>query len=258
MHRALLLFCSLFSALVPGAGAEAGSWQIIDSQAVLANQCHWQDGLVFTDAQALTWELVTHFNDPAVTNQGEGRFYPVNAATVASALAQLDPAIQSRLSGTIYILPYPRRDLMHSSSDGQAIYLSPTVVPATVEMVHFLLYHEIGHLVHRQLVPDTDRRGWAIYLEWAGIVADGNPRSLSLRRLHEQFAEAFRLCFGSETARQYRPPVFTESTSTVGMNKLTIYFSRLLGLSRFPVTAPAARHQLAATGGDIPAFAVAD
>jgi hypothetical protein len=245
----LLLLCSLLFGLNPQAQCETGQWRLLDSSDVLTSACRWNGVLEFTDARAVSWELVTRIEDPAVTNQGEGRFYPIPAAVVSAALDQLDPAIRQRLSGTIYLLPYPRRDLMHSSCDGRAIYLSPTVVPATIETVHFLLFHEIGHLLHRQLLPDEDQAGWAHY---AGLIA-GEQSALVTAvvrpgELHELFAEQFRTCLGSDIARDLSP---SES-------ELKGYFNNLLCRTSRPAPAPGAGRQLAASGGDIPAFAVAN
>jgi hypothetical protein len=115
--------------------------------------------------------------------------------------------VRRRLGCPVYILPLPRRDLPRSSSDGLAVYLSPAVRPLTRAEVHFLVFHEIGHLVHRRLLPDDDTRGWARYCALRGI-ADTRGRSAAPPgpdHPHEVFAEDFRRLYGTSPARSFEP-----------------------------------------------------
>jgi hypothetical protein len=91
---------------------------------------------------------------------------------------------------------------MVSSAGYRSIYLSPGVVPYADYQVHALIAHEIGHVVHNQLLPDADREGWARYrrmrhLEDASVFNASAPHR---DRPHEIFAEDFRYLFGGSLA----------------------------------------------------------
>jgi len=93
--------------------------------------------------------------------------------------------------------------MLSSSADSLAIYLSPGVRSYTPEQIHFLVAHEIGHCVHRRVLPDGDTRGWS---EWAGLRGVGNSAVYHASaphadRPHEIFAEDFRVLFGGALAR---------------------------------------------------------
>jgi hypothetical protein len=68
--------------------------------------------------------------------------------------------------------------------------------------VHALIAHEMGHIVHLQLLPDSDEAGWAAYRRIRGIEDESvyHENALHRDRPHEIFAEDFRFLFGGSLA----------------------------------------------------------
>jgi hypothetical protein len=66
------------------------------------------------------------------------------------------------------------------------------------EHAHLIVTHEIGHCVHRALMPDSDTRAWNEYKRMRDIEdrAAYNSAAPHNMRPHEIFAEDFRLLFG--------------------------------------------------------------
>lgn len=170
-------------------------------------QDHTQDlptgELLFQDAGGARIRLITSTGDPEITNAGDGTFYPAEASIVMEALAQIPSEFLSARQVDIYLLPYPRSGMVSSSADEKAIYLTPGVRPYEARQIHFLVAHEIGHIVHRALLPDSRRPDWA---EWAVMrgVSDSSvyfADAPHANRPHEVFAEDFRVLFGGSLAR---------------------------------------------------------
>jgi len=191
----------------PTAEERSANWTVTGPAAVLESCYQGAEGPVFTDGEGRDWPLITDPNDPAITNPGTGRFWPAPAVWVEQAIAALPAEVTHCVAGRIAILPFPRRGLTRSSCDGRTIYLSPGVRPLTREQVHFYVFHEVGHLIQRQLLPDWDAAGWRRYRQLRGIE--------DLRRFHadaphgdqphEVLAEDFRCLFGSLEARAVAP-----------------------------------------------------
>jgi hypothetical protein len=207
-HRSRPLAAGIaLAALLIAAQAGASGWSVVGPVQVLEACRPSPHGPVFTDPQGRDWALVMDPGDAAIVNPGSGRFWTAPVLWVEEALAALDPALADRIGGRVVILPFPRRELTRSSCDGHTIYLSPGVRPLSREMVHFLVFHEVGHLVHRRLLPDWDVFGWREYHRVRGLT--------DLRRYHhaaplpdqphEIFAEDFRQLFGSPEARALEP-----------------------------------------------------
>lgn len=157
--------------------------------------------LYFNAPEGERWEMVTAIDDPAVLNPGQGAFFPLDPAVVRAALDAITVPGQL-LSGDVFLLPYPRRNLMASSAGESAVYLSPGVAPLGPERVHALVAHEMGHVVHKALLPDWDFAGWTAYRDVRGItdVSVYNARAAHKNRPHEIFAEDFRVLFGGPLA----------------------------------------------------------
>jgi len=197
----VILILSIFasaqsSELAPG-------WRIISAEEILSECRSSGDDLSFTDRSGEEWELITDATDPDITNPGEFSFYPMSESVVRSVILELAPEIRSNLACTIYILPYPRRGLVRSSCDGRAIYLSPGVRQYSPPIIHCILCHEVGHLVHRQLVPKAAPDFWPRYRRLRGLENCDlfHTSSLHGNQPEEIFAEDFRKLFGTPVGR---------------------------------------------------------
>lgn len=199
LNLGLLLYTTLGILETP---AWAGSWEIEGAETIRFGCRPSADGLEYRACDGEVWNLVTSVSDPAIRNPGAGAFFPIPERLVAEALEGLDARLRDGLSARIMLLPYPRRELLRSSCNGETIYLSPGVRPLSRAQVHCLLYHEIGHLLHRQLLPDEERIGWLAFE--AALLEGGAPCGAVLQP-HECFAESFRLLYGTPEARSVRP-----------------------------------------------------
>jgi hypothetical protein len=101
----------------------------------------------------------------------------------------------------ILILPLPRHDVPRSSAEGNVIFLSPGGASYPLEHVHYTVTHEIGHVVHNTLMPDSRRDLWTEYSGLRGLSESVSFAGPHASRLHEIFAEDFRVLFGGDLAR---------------------------------------------------------
>lgn len=193
------VLCNLVGAA--SARPAEGAVAIHGPDEVLAGWTVTQEGhLYFRAPGGRLWELVTDIQDPVILNQGQGSFFPVNPADVEAEVAAIPVA--GRLDADVFILPYPRRDLLPSNAEGSSIFLSPGVAPMNASQVAALVAHELGHVYHRTFLPDADTGGWSAYRQLRGI-ADGsvyNATAQHRNRPHEIFAEDFRYLFGGSPA----------------------------------------------------------
>jgi hypothetical protein len=152
------------------------------------------------------WVSVPGYEPWALVDPLEGvddaPHHPVDPALAAAAWRAVRAGFRERLPLTIVCLPRPRRDLPNSSAEDNLIYLSPGAAPYDAAQVSFLLAHEMGHCVHRELLPDSDVAGWTRYRRIRGIedtdtYHDWAPHA---DRPREIFAEDFRYLFGGRLA----------------------------------------------------------
>ena len=149
----------------------------------------------------MRFELITSTTDAAIANPGDGAFHPFDPAQVRAALASVRFPIAT-VRAEIFLLPFPRRGGLESAAGPGLILLSPGVLEIPVEHQHSQLVHELGHVVHYQMLPDADVSGWSRYRSLRGI-ADASTYSASsphADRPHEIFAEDFRALFGGALA----------------------------------------------------------
>lgn len=149
----------------------------------------------------LRYQLVEDVADPVIHNKGDGRFHPMSVEVVAAALAALrfeDAALDIE----VFVLPYPRRELLDSSARDGLILLSPGTRPVSDYATHFTVIHEVGHVYQYRWLPDRDVAGWQAYAALRGIQDQDvySARGAHRDRPHEIFAEDFRFLFGGETA----------------------------------------------------------
>jgi hypothetical protein len=131
---------------------------------------------------------------------GGATFFPMPPEEVVEAIGAIEYPLEG-IESHVLILPVPRRDLTPSSAEGFVIYLTPGRLQYPKEHVHYTVTHEIGHVVQHLLMPDCRSDLWTRYRNLRGI-GIGNPESdFHAGRLHEIFAEDFRVLFGGSYAR---------------------------------------------------------
>ena len=179
-----------------------GSVVVHGASEVLNSFCRQEDGrlwlLLPTGARH---ELITSTWDPAIANPGDGRFHPFDEAEVSRALDQVSYPLGS-IRVDVYLLPYPRRDVLESAAGPGIVLLAPGVLDLAPEVQHATVTHEFGHVVHRALMPDSDLERWARYRQLRGLIDETvfHPAAPHANRPHEIFAEDFRALFGGAPA----------------------------------------------------------
>jgi hypothetical protein len=129
-----------------------------------------------------------------------GPYSPVAAGDVVEALESITYPLD-RIGASVVILPLPRRDLLDSSTEGRVVFLSPGRSEIAREHIHYTVAHEVGHLVHNVLMPDSREDLWKEFARLRGLdFADARDARAHALRLHEVFAEDFRVLFGSDLA----------------------------------------------------------
>jgi hypothetical protein len=185
--------------------------------------------------------VITDIGDPDISNKGDGRFHPFGEAAVLETLGRLSHP-NLKIPVTIYILPYPRRSVLVSSTSGSEVFLSPHVLEIHPEVSAYIVAHEIGHVLHNEYMPDGTR-AWNDFRRVRGLddtdtFSDYAPHPY---RPKEIFAEDFRVLFGGDVAAwngQIENPVLPTSTLVAG---LETFMSELGGTRHY------ARVEVAAT-----------
>lgn len=149
----------------------------------------------------VSYALVTDIDDPIITNRGDGRFHPMALDAVSAAIRDIRMQ-DAQLKVRIYVLPFPRREVMDSSARDDVIMLSPGVIEVPDYHVHFTVVHEIGHRYQYQWMPDEDQALWGEYSRMRGIDDPivYHASAMHKNRPHEIFAEDFRFLFGGPLA----------------------------------------------------------
>lgn len=226
--RALLPF-ALLGALAGAAPARAAV-EIIGVEEVRA-MIQVQGGVAFLDVDGFRWELVTDPASPAVSPLGDGSFHPMDRHEVEAALAGIRGA--RRLpDATIYILPYPRREVLRSSCQGRTIMLSPGIRPVSREHVHMTVVHELGHVVQHAM-EENGPGGWQTYLQ----LRDLDPIRFHAGAVHrdrpaEIFAEDFRYLMGGALATSSGAIENPDLPTPDQVPGLALWFRRGLTLDR--------------------------
>lgn len=202
-HRFVLLLAGMVTGLTFLAGfpRSASADVVIHSpEDVLASWTTSSAGrLFFRDPDGGLYEFITDIEDAAIINQGAGSFFAVDRESVQRAIDAVRYPLDE-LDIEVFLLPYPRRGLLDSSAGRAAIYLSPGVTPYQEYQVHSVTAHEIGHLVHNQLMGDE--QSWARYRSLRGIEDESlyHAHAQHKNRPREIFAEDFRYLFGGSQA----------------------------------------------------------
>jgi hypothetical protein len=130
-----------------------------------------------------------------------GPYSPMPWQEVAEALGKISYPFE-KTEASVVILPVPRREVLESSAEGGVVFLSPGSRDWPREHVHYTVAHEMGHVLHNALMPDSRLDLWREYAALRGLDFEAARAAQDhAYRLHEIFAEDFRVLFGSELAR---------------------------------------------------------
>ncbi len=168
----------------------------------LSRFCRQEAGkLWFVLPSGSRYELVTSTADPAIANPGDGQFHPFDDTEVSRALSEVRYPLGS-IAVDVFVLPYPRREVLQSAAGPGVIVLAPGVRPIAAEVQPSVVAHELGHVVHRALMPDADLETWSRYRSMRGIADETvfHPAAIHANRPNEIFAEDFRALFGGSLA----------------------------------------------------------
>jgi FlgD Ig-like domain len=144
--------------------------------------------------------VITDISDPSIYNKGDGRFHPFTPGLVDHVLGSIrHPHLP--LEARIYILPYPRRGVLASSTSGNEVFLSPHVLEIEPVVAAYVIAHELGHVFHNRFMPAGSAR-WNEYRALRGISNESTFNDLGAHayRPREIFAEDFRVLFGGDEA----------------------------------------------------------
>lgn len=144
--------------------------------------------------------VITDVNDPDIYNKGDGTFHPFPQDEVVEILKSISHE-NMNIDVVVYILPYPRRNVLVSSTSGNTIFLSPHVLEIHPAVSAYIVTHEIGHVFHNAYMPDGSNL-WDRYRHIREITdiwkySETGPHAY---RPVEIFAEDFRVLFGNEEA----------------------------------------------------------
>jgi len=181
--------------------------------------------------------LVTDINDPLIVNKGDGQFHPFDTGLV---IATLDEIVcpGKNLDVDVFILPYPRSNVLSSSASGQRVYLSPQVLKISKEGAAYIIAHELGHVFQYRHLPDPLQHRWDEYRRIRGIEDETRFSNLGPHsyRPHEIFAEDFRVLFGGFAAYFGGRVENPEISAPMTVSGLKEFFFRLAtGTSDIPV-----------------------
>ena len=202
----------LFAATMPAfAEAEAGVERLSFSNGVSAilytapyfdkrlTELNGQPAFRLDDGRFIP--VIIEISDPAIYNKGDGSFHPFEPQLVEAVLSALvHPSL--RLSVHVYLLPYPRRTVVASATNGVEIFLCPHVLAIEPAVGAYIVTHELGHAFHNRFLPDQSEK-WTEYRRLRGITDGSRFRETSSHayRPKEIFAEDFRVLFGGVDAR---------------------------------------------------------
>jgi len=235
---------ALFAALAIGLAAMPNASRAGVEQIALANGLtatvysadYLNDRLVSSGADAAIQldderliPVITDINDPSIINKGDGSFHPFSIDDVLTTLRALE--LRSvHMSVRVYLLPYPRRSLLVSSTSGAELFLSPHVLDIDPSVAAYIVAHELGHAFHNHFMPDGSS-AWDQYRQIRGITdtARFNDRAGHAYRPKEIFAEDFRVLFGGSAAYFGGFVENTELTRPEAVNGLENFYVHVAG-----------------------------
>ncbi len=187
----------------------------------LTNRLTVQDGqdiIPLDDGRYLS--VITDINDPAIYNPGDGEFHPFHLEDVWATLEAIaHPSLDYTIN--VYVLPYPRRQLLVSSTSGIDVFLSPHVLDVHPSVAAYIIAHEVGHTFHNTYLP-VGSPGWSKFRSIRGITNTSvyHDGAAHAYRPKEVLAEDFRVLFGGPDAAYggtVENPELVTPTSVTGL-----------------------------------------
>jgi len=170
--------------------------------------------------------VVTDVGDPSIYNKGDGSFHPFTRELVEHVLGSIEhPRLD--LAVRVYMLPYPRRNVLVSSTSGNELFLSPHMLAIDPSVGAYIIAHELGHAFHNHFMPAGSDR-WTEYRLLRGI-GDGRKyfdTAVHANRPKEILAEDFRVLFGGPEAFFDGRVENTEIALPTGIGGLEGFFLR--------------------------------
>lgn len=171
------------------------------SSDLLAERLTYRDGEpVIPLDDGRYFPVITDINDPSIYNKGDGEFHPFPDDMVIDALETISHPNMA-LEVVVYILPYPRRGVLASSTSDNEVFLSPHVLDIHPTVGGYIIAHEIGHVFHNLYLPSQSSL-WVRYRRVRGI-EDAQKFSNAAAHAYrpcEIFAEDFRVLYGGDLA----------------------------------------------------------
>jgi hypothetical protein len=167
----------------------------------LASRLTWRGGetvIPLDDGRYLS--VITDIDHPSICNKGDGQFHPFDQEGVVDVLEGISHPNMD-LKVTVYLLPYPRQNLLVSSTSGSTIFLSPHVREIHPAVCAYIVAHEMGHVFHNAYLPEGSAL-WNEYL-WIRSLTDTHvfyTHAAHAYRPREIFAEDYRVLFGGDVA----------------------------------------------------------
>jgi hypothetical protein len=172
--------------------------------------------------------VITDISDPAIVNKGDGAFHAFSIDQVIEALSDVAYG-QMCLRMEIFVLPFPRTNVLVSSTSGSLMFLSPHVYEVSKEDAAFIVAHETGHVFQNRYMAEQSHGQWQEYRRLRGIddATTYHAGAAHADRPVEIFAEDFRVLFGGPLAyfdgRIENPSL----PSPMMVPGLPLFFSRL-------------------------------
>jgi hypothetical protein len=175
-------------------------------------------------------EVITDVNDPLITNKGDGSFHSLSTSLVLDCLDRIEyPGMNVDVD--VFVLPYPRVNVLSSSAVGRRVFLSPNMREVSPEGAAYTIAHEMGHVFQYCHVPVSTNPRWEEYSRIRGIL--GDPRfsdsSPHAYRPREIFAEDFRVLFGGPLAffgGRVENPELESPVTVAGLEEFCIGLTR--------------------------------
>jgi len=149
----------------------------------------------------VTLHVVTDIEDPIIANKGDGAFHPFPIDNVLEQMHEIHYS-HMQVDIEVFVLPFPRSNVLVSSTSGNRVFLSPHVYQPSDASVAYIVAHEFGHVFQNRYLPYDDQTRWQGYRSLRGIENETiyHAGATHANRPVEIFAEDFRVLYGSELA----------------------------------------------------------